>query len=262
MQKYKLEILIALCIIICGFSIYSYYITFYKFGLSLDTTNWAEFGNYIGGVTSSIFGFVSVILIQLTFRNQNDNFNLQQFETTFFNLLSNQREILNSLSGYVYEDWSDGRDLLEGKDTHPEGRKYIDSLSLELEKYIKNKHKAVRTKLEYEAEIQKMYDFIYNSREAQLGHYFRHLYHILKYTHESKINNKRKYIDLIQAQMSDNELFISFYNGISKYGKDKFLPLMDEYGFLENIKSRSTLFDKHKITFYPKTVFKNMFEIK
>ena len=104
--------------------------------------------------------------------------------------------------------------------------------------------------------IDTYYNDVYKGKEAELGHYFRHLYHILKYTHESNIVTKKKYIDIVQAQMSDDELYLVFYNGISKFGKEKLQPFLEEYGFLENIRSRGKIFDLHASQFYPKTKFK------
>jgi hypothetical protein len=99
---------------------------------------------------------------------------------------------------------------------------------------------------------------VFSTYKDQLGHYFRHLYHLLKFTDEAifKGSNK-KYIDIIQAQMSDDELYLMFYNCISELGKSKVLTLIDEYSFLENIRSRGEIFDNQKRIFYPKTKFKN-----
>ena len=105
--------------------------------------------------------------------------------------------------------------------------------------------------------IEESYGVIFDGQESKLGHYFRHLYHIVKYTHESEVPNKKKYIDILQAQMSDDELYLAFYNAIYKHGREKFLPLLDEYGFFENIRSRSKNFDIHKKAFFPRTEFKH-----
>jgi oligoendopeptidase F len=81
---------------------------------------------------------------------------------------------------------------------------------------------------------------------VELGHYSRHLYHIVKYVNESAVSDKKKYTDIIQAQMSDNELYATLYNAISEYRNTKFLPLLDKYGFFENIRNRGKVFDRLK----------------
>lgn len=78
-----------------------------------------------------------------------------------------------------------------------------------------------------------------------MGHYFRNLYHILKYLFdkeqaENKSNNNikevylkyKRYADLLQAQMSTYELLLCFYNGLV-FNRAKFL--YQYYDFLENI---------------------------
>lgn len=58
---------------------------------------------------------------------------------------------------------------------------------------------------------------------------------------------------MIQAYLTDAELHCTFYNGIATYGRDKFKPLLDKYSFLENIKPKGDIFDRHFQTFYPNT---------
>lgn len=66
------------------------------------------------------------------------------------------------------------------------------------------------------------------------------------------------YIDIIQSQLSNSELYILFYNGISRYGKKRMYPLLEKYGILENvIYSDFEYFYRHQTLFYPKTSFKN-----
>ena len=234
-------------------AIMSYLVNFYSSGISKNTTNWGTFGEYIGGVIGTLFNFTSVVLIFLTFQRQEENSNLQQFETTFFNMLSNHRDIVKSLTGFLYDFNS----------RHPVRKNGAEFLSI-YSGYLKtDMDKGLSLDLDLNSQkefIQKSYDENYLQQASTLGHYFRHLYHIVKYTDESLMTNKKKYIDIIQSQMSDDELYCNFYNSISKYGDNKFLPLLDEYSFFENITSRSKMFDIHKMLFFHKTKFKNSFK--
>jgi len=260
MKKYSTEIIVLFAIIIPAILILIYYFNFRKYGISDESANWANFGNYLSGVIGTILTFISIILIYKTYKNQVKNSTLQQFETTFFNLLQNQREILKSLSGYIKTD------------DHIPSEQYVADEYIYMIASILNQHFdrapgrfinnegeetwKLENKQKMSERINTSYNRIYKQKEAELGHYFRHLYHILKYVHESEIPFKKKYIDIIQAQMSDNELYVAFYNGISEYGKKRFLPMLDSYQFFENIRSRGVMFDKHKEIFYPSTAFK------
>lgn len=260
-KKNWAAIIVIICVAFCLFTFYIYFAWFHNNGISKKTTDWGTFGDYISGIIGTIISLFSVFLIYLTYTNQVENSRLQQFETTFFNLLQNQREILKSIKGYIetYSDVSRGE---------KEGSEYINTISFlinhgfdgAIARYVNYGQVIDNNLLEnkeqsYET-IDRNYKIIYKDKQAELGDYFRHLYHILKYVDESKIENRKKYTDIIQAQMSDNELYVTFYNGISEYGNKRFLPMLDKYYFFENIRSRGEIFDKHKKFFYPKTPFK------
>lgn len=263
-KKYWMEIAIVICCIICFTSLLLYVTQFGQNGLSENTDNWGTFGEYIGGVLGTILAFFSVILIYATYKNQRENSLLQQFESTFFSLLLNQREILKSLKGNF------------GNITHPDKKvadEYISEVAYQIYKefdgrgnryFEKNRNKISPNFSEQKDEnmiiINDIYKRVYRGKESELGHHFRHLYHIIKYVHESKINNKKKYVDIIQAQMSDDELYVTFYNGISEYGREKFLPLLETYSFFENVRDRGNIFEIHCTQFYPKTNFKYKIE--
>lgn len=265
LKTYWTEIIVLVCCIVCFFSIKYYYDTFGQNGLSHDTSTWGTFGDYIGGVLGTILLFFSVLLIYATYKNQVASSLLLQFETTFFNLLQNQREILKSLRDEIQID---SKFFFNEEKVEKIADEYISAVATQLYEqfdgrigtHVDSERKEIKNVAESKEEnliiIDRLYKFIYNGKEADLGHYFRHLYHIFKYTHESKLTDKKKYIDLIQAQMSDDELYLTFYNGIAEYGRKKFFPLLDEYQFFENIRSRGNIFDLHAKQFYPKTRLK------
>lgn len=264
-KKYWTEIIVLSCCIICFVSLKYYFNQFGKNGLSDNTSNWGTFGDYVGGVLGTILSFFSVVLIYATYKNQVASSLLQQFETTFFNLLNNQREILKSLSGHINVDII--FDDLEPR--HADD--YISGVAGEIyDRFDGNKiiykdssgkiiPNIADTKEENEKIVDEVYLRIYKGKESELGHYFRHLYHIVKYVHESNISNKKKYIDIIQAQMSDDELYVTLYNCIAEYGRQKFLPLLDTYSFFENVSGRGEIFKIHCKQFYPKTKFKLLY---
>lgn len=69
----------------------------------------------------------------------------------------------------------------------------------------------------------------------QLGHYFRNLYQIVKLVDTSNIDDKKFYSNIIRAQLSTHELYLLFYNGLSDFGHDKFFPLLQRYAFFEHL---------------------------
>lgn len=100
-----------------------------------------------------------------------------------------------------------------------------------------------------------MYSLFLDKYNYAIGHYFRHLYHILLFieqTEESlmqKSNNKheieslsKKYIDFLQAQMSSYELMLLFYNCLVF---PKMLKLVTKYNFLENLACEDLIDQRH-----------------
>lgn len=69
----------------------------------------------------------------------------------------------------------------------------------------------------------------------QLGHYFRNLYQIVKYVDAFDISDKKFYTNIVRAQLSSNELYLLFYNGLSHLGREKFFPLLRSYEFFEHL---------------------------
>jgi hypothetical protein len=65
---------------------------------------------------------------------------------------------------------------------------------------------------------------LFNGYSSQLAHYYRHLYQTVKfvvYQNDSIINyeEKRKYLRILRAQLSNNEQAMLFYNWLSRFGE-------------------------------------------
>jgi hypothetical protein len=92
------------------------------------------------------------------------------------------------------------------------------------------------------------YMLFYNEYQTVLGHYFRNLYHVIKFVKESdalknanpaiEYKNRRRYTSLVRATLSQFELALLFYNGLSPTA-EKFKPLIEEFGLFENLDLQS-----------------------
>jgi len=100
------------------------------------------------------------------------------------------------------------------------------------------------------------YMIMYNERQNDLGHYFRNLYHVLRFVHRSELPDleKRNYAALVRAQLSSQELVLLFYNALGPYGYQKFKLLLEEYSMLKNLDYDLLLDPKH-IEFYNSRAF-------
>lgn len=210
-----------------------YCITLRRFGFAESSGDFGVFGDYIGGTIGTIVGAISIYLVYITYssqvkfaRKQDEAMKHQQFETTFFSLLEQQQMIRSQLKGIIGDDTYEGILYLQGLKSQLE-----DALS-ELN-YIQDEV-TEDNKVMLKNRVNGLYVDFFLPNVSNLGHYFRHLYHILKYIDDSQLSDSKKYADLLQSQLSNDELYMIAINGISNYGRKKMLPLMDKYGFLEN----------------------------
>lgn len=79
------------------------------------------------------------------------------------------------------------------------------------------------------------YNVFYKEHEHELGHYFRHLYHIIKFVDLSEVPDKRRYTSFVRAQLSSYESLMLFYNCLSSQGSANFKPLVEKYGLLKHV---------------------------
>ena len=255
---------ISIILIIVSIGIYIYILKDEEW--AKDSSDFGVFGDYIGGVIGTIVGFISVAYIYITYKgqvaiskNQNSFQRKQQFESTFFSLLDVQRSIILNLKGVVYPKTESSSDYQYITDLKEDLSRRLEELKYEPADLENKKSNPLKI------HIHSIYEGLFQAHAAQLGHYFRHLYHLLKYIDDSwdKEEEKKKYYDIVQAQMSHDELYITAINGISCYGRKKMLPLLNDSGFLENLGIVDDPLLRQLIEiFYPKTKLKDIRNIR
>ncbi|MEQ8185837.1 putative phage abortive infection protein [Marinobacter salarius] len=208
--------------------------------LSPDQAIWAQFGDYVGGLLGPAFAFLGLIALLITIRIQSKELALssnelknsatalsqqsrslqhQNFENRFFNMLSLHHEIVNGLSV---------------KSEHGEvisGRKCFRNFQEDLSGYLKEA--ALGHQGPYEQCLLYEYEHFHRHYGLELNHYFRNFYRILKYIDEADVADKKEYSGVLRAQVSNSELVLLFYNGLSPHGR-KMKPLAERYALFEN----------------------------
>lgn len=168
------------------------------------------------------------------FEEQNKTLKRQRFENTFFNMLSLQQEITNNLF-YQYEKEIDGHINLctyKGREIFKEIYEFA-QFTYEGLIYPKN----TGLKLILEKNGYTAYTAV--SETNRFDHYFRHLYRIFKYIDTTDLINddeRYEYACIVRSQLSDYELIMLFFNGLSDNGKEKFKPLIEKYAILKNMR--------------------------
>lgn len=160
-------------------------------------------------------------------RIQNSTLRQQKVENTFFNLLNLFSSIVNSIDIRNVRTQvviSSGRDCF--KIFYDELISNINSIN-EVNENFNIENISVEDTIE-------AYDKLYNNNKADLSHYFRSVYHIIKFIDESEIEDKKRYVGLLRAQISSYEQIVIFYNCLHKYG-EKFKILAVRYNLFKNI---------------------------
>jgi hypothetical protein len=98
--------------------------------------------------------------------------------------------------------------------------------------------------------VQQAYKRFFGNRQSEIGHYFRNLYHMVKFVAESGIPLQHRYSGLARAQLSSYEHLLLFYNGVSEYGEQKFKPLIEQFALLENMPWEDLIFPKFHLDLY------------
>ena len=95
-------------------------------------------------------------------------------------------------------------------------------------------------------DIDSAFSYLFGAHRPHLGHYFRQIYHLLKFVDDSKITEDRKkaYVDIIQSHLENIELVLIACYGLSKHGQE-LKVLIERYGLLESVTPGSLLHGEH-----------------
>jgi hypothetical protein len=67
--------------------------------------------------------------------------------------------------------------------------------------------------------MQEAYQRFYVEHDYLLGPYFRVLHNVLRYIHESQLDDKKIFANIVRAQLSSFEVALLFYNSLTPHGK-------------------------------------------
>lgn len=138
--------------------------------------------------------------------------------------------------------------LKQQRSDNPDG--HFDYIGIEKDQYNLQQHASIdkykiskaqwdkRNTFNNSQKIMLSYKYFFIAHQHEIGHYFRHLYNILKFIESSEKKFKgreidhAKYANFVQAQMSSYELALSYYN-IMFFPKAQ--RLVKKFDILENL---------------------------
>lgn len=183
--------------------------------------NTGQVGDTIGGLMNPFISIAIVLVTWLAFNEQykanemvRKQFERQKFENQFYERLRLHKENVNEMEieikyGCIIE-----------KNKTIKGRTAFYKILEKLEQEIKSNDN-FNNREEFQ---KKIYLKFYDKYGRYISHYFRHLYHTVKFVVNEKAieeEGKRKYLQILRAQMSNDEQKLLFYNWLApNYGGD------------------------------------------
>lgn len=156
----------------------------------------------------------------------NDTLLVQRFESTFFNMLTFQNELVNNLNIHTANHGNKiGRDattfLYNKFELAPRDMPGSDRLKMQEATTVKESNIIV-------------FDFFMNRYGDYIQPYFRNLYTIINYIDSSLLSEVEKvmYLNILRAQLSKSELKLVFYNAVLK--DEVFKGILLKYDFFED----------------------------
>lgn len=178
---------------------------------------------------------------------QNETLKRQNFEATFFKLLSLHNEITSKIK-------------IEAGD----GRTYIGIESFE---YLYTQYQEIWTQYQNKDDedlntsIKKTFKEFYDQHHLQIGHYYRSLQYLMTQIYENRNfldNDGRLYSNLVRSHLSRYELCLLFYDALSDAGSDRLKQHIEYFSIFSAIDKQDLIDANHYINLYNSTAYGNL----
>ncbi|MCX6147467.1 MAG: hypothetical protein NTW25_09500, partial [Candidatus Kapabacteria bacterium] len=233
---------------------------------SLDgkgTRDIVEYGDFLSGSVGSLWSLASVLLfyaaladqrqdleaqkdlIQMQigevvnqtkeFKKQNETATDQKNEGTVFQLLRFHNEIISSILLEIQDmDFADGSTTTRTISGRKSFVEYYDIYKRFFNTQFDTYATSNITKDILQTVIDSSYEQFYEEYQADLGHYFRNVFNILKFIDGLPESNRHFFISLLNAQLSNFELALFFFHCLIEKNKD-FKELLEKYSLIATV---------------------------
>jgi hypothetical protein len=249
---------------------------YFRFTFDIDSDLAGKFGSFFGGFIGTLFTMITAILIFYTFINQKLETQRQQIEKHFFKMLDYHNSNVSNLSvthvdhTKKEENYIGRRAFVVFKIQLTELLKTVSKINNEIQLNLTEQeiidiayvsffygidadwqsfsqkkllryprgNEIAQKLLDEKVRLYKSFR-IGRTNQTSLSSYFRNMYRAIKYIDSRTIftkDEKENYIKIFRAQLSNPELYVIFFNLISRFGKkwDKY-EFVKKYEFIKNI---------------------------
>jgi hypothetical protein len=207
-----------------------------------------ELGDKFGGLTTlftglAFAGLVFTILLQkVQIKDAEEEQFQQRFDATFFQLLNNINQIIESI------------EIRDTKTEHIRKNRLALYKMFEIfdEDYLQNQGVS---HLDGKDKVVAAYSEFYSYWDTNLGHYYRVYYYIFKFVDKSQLQNseKRKYANILRAQFSSEQLLLLFYNCFVREGFG-FKYYVNKYTLFKHL-PKGQIRDQSLLDYYDKSAY-------
>jgi len=259
-----------------GFTLFFFTVfnkAYFSTSFQIDSDLASKFGDFFGGFIGTLFAIASTLLILVTLIKQNLDNKKSQTGSNFFKMLDYHTENVKQLSishiNPTEEEKIEGRrafvifkfqlielfgvvnnikkDLkLELTDEETIDIVYVSfyyGIDKDWEKFTEHKlsrykrgNEIAKLLLEAKNSYSKK---IGRTNQTSLSSYFRNLYNAVKLIDNDEyltIEEKKQYMKILRAQLSNPELYVFFFNIVSRFGKKwKENGYIEKYELIKNI---------------------------
>ena len=224
-------------------------------------------GDFFGGVANPILTFLTFGAVLYTLWLQQQELSLtrqelsrsataleaqidasksQRNENSFFQLMALHNDIVNAI-----DLQSKGKPTQSGRDCFNTFYTRLTNIYRTIE---------ITGSISKNERIARAYASFWNDHQPELGHYYRFLYRFFLFTTRT-FPNDDFYVNLLRAQLSDQELLMLFYNALSPQGSS-FKDMIETWALLDNMPSSKLLAPDHHNLFSPSAYESNLARIK
>ncbi|MCX6155889.1 MAG: hypothetical protein NT007_17215 [Candidatus Kapabacteria bacterium] len=172
---------------------------------------------------------------------QNKLLNVQQFESTYFQLINLQVNIVDSIKLNL--------EVVDGKFVTLHGREcfveFYNHFRIIFSDLVDITGEISLNPSYTEDLIQASFETFLTKHQSLLGHYFRNVENIYNFIRFNLFENIDFYINLFRSQFSNYELLVLFYYALSEEGKS-FRILAEEFSVFNSIPAESLMDFRHK----------------
>lgn len=247
---------------------------YFNTSLAIDSKLASDFGSFFGGFVGTIFAILSVVLIIYTIVAQNIENRKTSLKDNFFKMIDYHNQNVSQIKvpsiNAEKDHFENGRrafvvykiqlkrlltlieKINEKKKLKLEEKEILDiaymifyyGLQGSWEEFIADKlNRYDKSELiikEIIKEIERKPNIkIGRTNQTNLSTYFRNMYNAVKLIDNSNLMSKKEKEELIKiyrAQLSNPELYVIFFNIVSRFGKKwKKREFIEKYEFLKNI---------------------------